>query len=47
MVVEVDRETGEVEFEKFVAVDDCGNRINPMVIEGQIHGGLAQGSAPR
>lgn len=43
VVVEVDRETGEVEFEKFVAVDDCGNRINPMIIEGQIHGGLAQG----
>jgi carbon-monoxide dehydrogenase large subunit len=43
VVVEIDRETGEVEFEKFVAVDDCGNRINPMIIEGQIHGGLAQG----
>ncbi len=43
VVVEVDRETGEVDFEKFVAIDDCGNRINPMVIEGQIHGGLAQG----
>ncbi|MFC6726793.1 molybdopterin cofactor-binding domain-containing protein, partial [Halobium palmae] len=43
VVVEVDRETGEVEFERFVAVDDCGNRINPMIIEGQIHGGLAQG----
>lgn len=43
VVVEVDRETGEVDFEKFVAVDDCGNRINPMIIEGQIHGGLAQG----
>ncbi|RQH03568.1 carbon-monoxide dehydrogenase large subunit [Natrarchaeobius oligotrophus] len=43
VIVEVDRETGEVEFEKFVAVDDCGNRINPMIIEGQIHGGLAQG----
>ncbi|MFB6091420.1 MAG: aerobic carbon-monoxide dehydrogenase large subunit [Haloquadratum sp.] len=43
VVVEVDRETGDVEFEKFVAVDDCGNRINPMIIEGQIHGGLAQG----
>ncbi|SHH45060.1 aerobic carbon-monoxide dehydrogenase large subunit [Halobaculum gomorrense] len=43
VVVEVDRETGEVDFERFVAVDDCGNRINPMVIEGQIHGGLAQG----
>jgi carbon-monoxide dehydrogenase large subunit len=45
VVVEVDRETGEVDFEKFVAVDDCGNRINPMIIEGQIHGGLAQGIA--
>jgi carbon-monoxide dehydrogenase large subunit len=43
VIVEVDRETGEVDFEKFVAVDDCGNRINPMIIEGQIHGGLAQG----
>ncbi|MEY7851875.1 aerobic carbon-monoxide dehydrogenase large subunit [Natrarchaeobius sp. A-rgal3] len=43
VIVEVDRETGEVGFEKFVAVDDCGNRINPMIIEGQIHGGLAQG----
>ena len=43
VVVEVDRETGEVDFEKFVAIDDCGNRINPMIIEGQIHGGLAQG----
>jgi carbon-monoxide dehydrogenase large subunit len=44
-VAEVDRETGEVEVRKFHAVDDCGNRINPMVVEGQIHGGLAQGLA--
>jgi carbon-monoxide dehydrogenase large subunit len=43
VIVEIDRETGEVDFEKFVAVDDCGNRINPMIIDGQIHGGLAQG----
>jgi len=42
-VVEVDRETGEVDIRKFYALDDCGNRINPMVVEGQIHGGLAQG----
>jgi len=42
-VVEIDRETGEVELSRYVAVDDCGNRINPMVVEGQIHGGLAQG----
>ena len=44
-VVEIDRETGEVDIRKFYALDDCGNRINPMVIEGQIHGGLAQGIA--
>ncbi|MDY6764706.1 MAG: molybdopterin cofactor-binding domain-containing protein, partial [Halobacteria archaeon] len=44
-VVEVDRETGEVDFRKFYALDDCGNRINPMIIEGQVHGGLAQGIA--
>jgi len=42
-VVEIDRETGETAVERFYALDDCGNRINPMVIEGQVHGGLAQG----
>ena len=42
-VVEVDPETGEVELERYVAVDDCGVQINPMIVEGQIHGGLAQG----
>jgi carbon-monoxide dehydrogenase large subunit len=42
-VVEVDRETGEVDIRTFYALDDCGNRINPMIIEGQVHGGLAQG----
>jgi carbon-monoxide dehydrogenase large subunit len=42
-VVEVDPDTGEVKVERFVAVDDCGTRINPMIIEGQIHGGLADG----
>jgi carbon-monoxide dehydrogenase large subunit len=42
-VVEIDRETGEVDIRKFYALDDCGNRINPMIIEGQVHGGLAQG----
>ena len=44
-VVEIDRVTGEVSVRNFHAVDDCGNRINPMVIEGQVHGGLAQGIA--
>ena len=42
-VVEIDRETGEVDIRPFYALDDCGNRINPMVIEGQVHGGVAQG----
>ena len=41
--VEVDIETGEVKVEKYVAVDDCGNVINPMLVDGQIHGGIAQG----
>jgi carbon-monoxide dehydrogenase large subunit len=44
-VVEVDEETGRVDMLKYVAVDDCGNQINPMVVEGQIHGGIVQGVA--
>jgi carbon-monoxide dehydrogenase large subunit len=42
-VVDVDPGTGQVKVRRFVAVDDCGTRINPMVVEGQIHGGLADG----
>ena len=42
-VVEVDRDTGNVELQRYLAVDDCGNVINPMIVDGQIHGGLAQG----
>jgi aerobic carbon-monoxide dehydrogenase large subunit len=42
-MVEVDRETGEPKLLKLVAVDDAGHLINPMIVEGQIHGGLAQG----
>jgi carbon-monoxide dehydrogenase large subunit len=42
-VVDVDPTTGEVKVRRFVAVDDCGTRINPMIIEGQVHGGLADG----
>ena len=42
-VVDVDPGTGQVEVRRFVAVDDCGVRINPMIVEGQIHGGLADG----
>ncbi len=44
-VVDVDRETGEVQVRRFLAVDDCGTVINPMVVEGQIHGGLTEGFA--
>ena len=42
-VVHVDRDTGEVKVTKYISVDDCGTVINPMLVEGQIHGGLAQG----
>ncbi|MBO6949655.1 MAG: xanthine dehydrogenase family protein molybdopterin-binding subunit [Rhodospirillales bacterium] len=41
--VEVDPDTGECTVEKFTAVDDFGNLINPMIVEGQVHGGIAQG----
>ena len=45
-VVDIDRGTGMVKVRRFMAVDDCGNIINPMVVDGQIHGGLSQGLAP-
>jgi carbon-monoxide dehydrogenase large subunit len=45
-VVDVDRGTGMVKIRRFVAVDDCGNIINPMIVDGQIHGGLSMGMAP-
>jgi len=41
-VVEVDSETGKVDVIRYVAVDDCGPAINPMIIDGQVHGGIAQ-----
>jgi carbon-monoxide dehydrogenase large subunit len=44
-VVEVDADTGAVDLRKYVAVDDCGNIINPMIVDGQIHGGIVQGIA--
>jgi carbon-monoxide dehydrogenase large subunit len=44
-VVSVDPETGETKVKRFVAVDDCGVVINPMIVEGQIHGGLTEGYA--
>src|SRR2546421_98484 len=42
-VVEIDKETGNAEIKRYVAVDDCGRQINPMIVEGQVHGGIAQG----
>ncbi|HEY9287444.1 MAG TPA: xanthine dehydrogenase family protein molybdopterin-binding subunit [Candidatus Dormibacteraeota bacterium] len=42
-VVEVDADTGATRVLRYVAVDDCGTRINPMVVDGQLHGGIAQG----
>ncbi|MGH9433820.1 MAG: xanthine dehydrogenase family protein molybdopterin-binding subunit, partial [Terriglobia bacterium] len=42
-VVEIDAETGEVTLRNYYAVDDCGRVLNPMLVDGQIHGGLAQG----
>jgi carbon-monoxide dehydrogenase large subunit len=42
-VVEIDAETGVVELKRYIAVDDCGPQINPMIVEGQIHGGIVQG----
>jgi aerobic carbon-monoxide dehydrogenase large subunit len=43
VVVDVDKGTGQVKVRRMVAVDDCGVRINPMIVEGQIHGGLTEG----
>ncbi|MFI5282142.1 MAG: xanthine dehydrogenase family protein molybdopterin-binding subunit [Candidatus Dormibacterales bacterium] len=44
-VVEVDVETGDARLIRHIAVDDCGTVLNPMLVEGQIHGGVAQGAA--
>ena len=44
-IVEVDPETGAVDLQRYVAIDDCGNVINPMIVEGQVQGGVAQGIA--
>ncbi|HTD80343.1 MAG TPA: molybdopterin cofactor-binding domain-containing protein [Chloroflexota bacterium] len=41
-VVRIDRETGDVNIDRIVAVDDCGNMVNPLIVEGQVHGGIAQ-----
>ena len=41
--VEVDKDTGEAKMTRFVAVDDCGRQLNPLLVQGQVHGGIAQG----
>ena len=43
VVTEVDRETGEIAINRYVAVDDCGKIINPLIVDGQVHGGVVQG----
>jgi carbon-monoxide dehydrogenase large subunit len=43
VITEVDRETGQIEIRRYVAVDDCGKIINPLIVAGQVHGGVAQG----
>lgn len=44
-VVEVEAETGKIDVRRYVAVDDCGRVLNPLLVDGQIHGGIAQGLA--
>ena len=41
--LEVDADTGDINILKYIAVDDCGNQLNPMIVEGQLHGGITQG----
>ena len=43
VVTEVDRDTGDIDIKRYVAVDDCGKIINPLIVDGQVHGGVAQG----
>jgi carbon-monoxide dehydrogenase large subunit len=44
-VVEVDQDTGSIDIVRYIAVDDCGVQLNPMLVQGQVHGGVAQGIA--
>jgi carbon-monoxide dehydrogenase large subunit len=43
VLTEIDRETGKITIDRYVAVDDCGNILNPLLVDGQVHGGVAQG----
>jgi len=44
-VVDVDTDTGGIRLVDYIAVDDCGNQVNPLIVEGQVHGGIVQGVA--
>ena len=44
-VVEIDEDTGEIDLIDYIAIDDCGNQVNPLIVEGQVHGGIVQGAA--
>jgi carbon-monoxide dehydrogenase large subunit len=43
VVSDIDNETGQIKIRRYVAVDDCGNILNPLIVDGQVHGGVAQG----
>jgi carbon-monoxide dehydrogenase large subunit len=43
VVTEIDRDTGDIALKRYVAVDDCGRILNPLIVDGQVHGGVAQG----
>src|SRR5581483_5460321 len=43
VITEVDRDTGAIDIKRYVAVDDCGKILNPLIVDGQVHGGVAQG----
>jgi len=43
VITDIDRETGEITIRRYIAVDDCGNILNPLIVDGQVHGGVAQG----
>ena len=43
VVTDIDRETGDIKIRRYIAVDDCGNILNPLIVDGQVHGGVAQG----
>ncbi len=43
VITDIDKETGDIAIRRYIAVDDCGNIINPLIVDGQVHGGVAQG----